>query len=255
MLGANMPWLATISAGVLDLLLPRHCAVSGRPLLDDEPGDIAPEVLREVELSGADYCRRCGAPQGAGVGVISGCLSCQAVRTGFGTREIVAAGRYRGALEDICLALKFGNQRRLGKLVAAWLVPLLHERGVAARIDCVVPVPLSATRRLQRGYNQSAEIGHEIARLLEKPWRGHVLRRLKHTDRQALLSLAQRRANVAGAFKVRRGQKITGRRVLLVDDVMTTGATFAEAARTLKKAGAKAVYGAIAARAALGADA
>jgi competence protein ComFC len=247
-----MPSIAVLSSGLLDLLLPRHCAVSGRPLLDDEPGPVAPEVLRAVELCGPDYCSRCGAPQGTGVGVIRGCLSCKAVRAGFGTREIVAAGRYRGALEDVCLALKFGNERKLGKLLAAWLVPLLLDRGIASRVDCVVPVPLSATRRLQRGYNQAAEIGREVARLLEKPWLEHALRRMKHTDRQALLSVAQRKANVKGTFKVRDAAQTKGRTVLLIDDVMTTGATFAEAARTLKRARAKAVYGAIAARAALG---
>jgi ComF family protein len=115
-------------------------------------------------------------------------------------------------------------------------------------------VPLSALRRLQRGYNQAAEIAGHVARMLDTSLLDNELTRAKPTERQALLSVAQRRKNVESSFKIRRGQNITGRTFLLVDDVMTTGATLAEAARTLKRAGAKAVYGAIAARAALGSD-
>ncbi|MBK8207090.1 MAG: ComF family protein [Planctomycetes bacterium] len=243
--------LQSLARGALDLFLPRHCAVSGRPLLDDDTGPVAAEVLRQADVAGADYCKRCGAPQGAGVGVIRECLSCQDVRDGFGTKEIVAVGRYAGVLEDMCLALKFGGERNVAKPLAAWLVPLLHERGVAARIDAVTPVPLSALRVLQRGYNQADLIARALK--LEKPL-VNVLRRTRPTDRQAMLSLAQRKANVDGAFMVRNAALVEGKVFLLVDDVMTTGATFAEAARTLKRAGAKAVYGAIAARAALGSD-
>jgi ComF family protein len=244
----------TIATGLLDFLLPRHCAVSGRPLMDDEPGPLSPEVMREVELAGADYCRRCGDPQGAGVGVISGCQSCEARSDGFGTREIVAAGRYQGVLEEMCLALKFGGERRVAIPLAGWIVPLLYERGIAPKIESVVPVPLSALRRLQRGYNQAAEIARQVAKHIGCPLLDGELLRANPTERQALLSVAQRRKNVAGSFKVRHADKVTGRTLLLVDDVMTTGATLAEAARTLKRAGAKAVYGAIAARAPIGRD-
>jgi ComF family protein len=223
-------------------------------LLDEDSGPVAPEVLRQVELAGADYCRRCGTPQGEGVGVISGCISCNEVRDGFGTREIVAAGRYRGVLEEMCLALKFGRERAIAKPLALWLVPMLHERGIADKVQAIVPVPLSALRRLQRGYNQAELIARELAAQLGKPLVAKALRRMKHTDRQALLSVAQRRKNVEGVFQARTPAAITGQTILLVDDVMTTGATFAAAARTLKKAGAKAVFGAVAARAALGED-
>jgi ComF family protein len=222
--------------------------------MDAEPGPLAPEVLREVELAGADYCRRCGDPQGAGVGVISGCQSCHAQRDGFGTREIVAAGRYQGVLEEMCLALKFGGERRVALPLAGWIVPLLYERGIAPKIEAVVPVPLSALRMLQRGYNQAAEIARKVAKHLGCQMMDGALIRAKPTERQALLSVAQRRKNVDGSFKVRHIEHVTGRTLLLVDDVMTTGATLAEAARTLKRAGAKAVYGAIAARAPIGRD-
>lgn len=243
--------------GVLDLLLPRHCAVSGRPLLEDEAGPVAPEVLREVIVASADYCTRCGAPQGPGVAVIKECASCRDYRGGFGTREIVAVGDYDGVLKEICLALKFGGEGRLADALAAWLAQLVFDRGLDIKIDVVVPMPLHVFRRFQRGYNQAELIAGPLARLLEKPLMPATLRRIGRTRRQAQLSAAQRKGNVRDAFEVRVGRTsdIAGRRVLLVDDVMTTGATLGAAARTLKKAGAKAVYGALAARAVLGSDA
>lgn len=247
--------LSSIVSGVLDLLLPRHCAVSGRPLLADEPGPVAPEVLRSVEVCGADYCTRCGAPQGAGVGVISGCTACEAYRDGFGTREIVAVGEYGGALRELCLALKFGGERAIAKPLAAWLAPMLEARGLLSKVEAIVPMPLHALREFRRGYNQAALIANELAALTGKPvW--NALRRLRHTQRQALQSAAQRKGNVDGAFAVRDTFKvrIEGKRLLLLDDVMTTGATLGEAARTLKRADAPVIYGAIAGRATPGGD-
>jgi ComF family protein len=237
--------------GLLDLILPRHCAVSGRPLVGDETGPVAPEVLREVEVAGADYCTRCGAPQGAGVGVIRECASCRDYRDGFGTREVVAVGSYEGVLKEMCLALKFGSERRLAEPLAAWLTQLCFDRGVADKIDVVVPMPLHVIRLFKRGYNQAGLIAARLAASLEKPLVKDVLRRVSATNRQATLSAAQRKSNVEGVFDA---APIEGKVVLLVDDVMTTGATIGAAARTLKKAGAKTVYAAVAARASLGAD-
>lgn len=246
----------SLANGFLDLLLPRHCAVSGRALLEDEPGPVAPEVLRELELAGEDYCTRCGAPQGKGIGVISGCASCNQYREGFGVREVASVGAYQGVLQEICLALKFGGERRLTRPLSAYLAQVLFDRGIAAKIDVVVPMPLHPFRRFQRGYNQADLIAAPVADAIGKPLLRDVLKRHGRTDRQALLSPLERRKNVEGVFDVHSGRTsgIKGKIVLLIDDVMTTGATLGAAARTLKKASAKGVYGAVVARASMNAD-
>lgn len=237
----------------LDILLPRHCPVSRRPLLADEPGPVAPEVLRAMAVCGPDYCSRCGAPQGPGVGVVAACDSCRAVRDGFGTTEITAVGRYTEPMRSMCKAMKFVNARDIARPLAAYLTQLLMDRGVAQQVDVVVPMPLHVLRRFERGCNQAELLAAPIARALAKPLLANAMRRTRGTERQARLSPLERRRNVDGVFVVRPAfvGTIAETSVLLVDDVMTTGSTFAAAAQALKTAGAKAVYGAIAARAAL----
>lgn len=246
---ARIPLLSA----ALDILLPRHCPVSRRPLLADETGPVAPEVLRALEICGADYCSRCGAPQGAGVGVVSGCDSCRDAKESFGTVEITAVGRYGEPLRSMCKALKFGNARDIAAPLAAFLAQLLLDRGVADKVEVIVPMPLHVLRRFERGCNQAELLARPLAQSLDKPILPQALRRTRGTDRQARLSPLERRRNVEGAFAVRPkfAPAVAGKAVLLVDDVMTTGSTFAAAARALKDAGAAAVYGAIAARAAL----
>jgi ComF family protein len=231
--------IRALHAGVLDLLLPRRCAVSGRPLRGDEPGPVAPEVLREVVIAGADYCTRCGATQGPGVGAVKDCRLCRDRRQGFRAREIAAVGDYSAPLKQMCLALKFGGERAVARPLGGWLAQLCFDRGIADRVDAVVPMPLHILRRYERGYNQAALIAREVAAGIGRPLWTEVLQRVRATSRQARLSAAQRRANVDGAFEVRAADSgaLKGRRVLLVDDVMTTGATLHSAAIALRRAG------------------
>ncbi len=108
------------------------------------------------------------------------------------------------------------------------------------RFDVVVPVPLYWRRRWQRGFNQSELLAYPIARRCGVPV-VRLLARSRSTRAQAGLSHSGRRGNVAGAFRLRRGRDVTGLRILLIDDVMTTGATAAACARVLKRGGARSV--------------
>ncbi|MDC1142837.1 phosphoribosyltransferase family protein [Planctomycetota bacterium] len=251
MIGAVIDTCKELGLAAVDVLLPRHCVVSGCALDSTELGEISADVLREIKTGGPDYCIRCGDSLGKGIGAVSECVSCRDNRSGFGTKQMVAIGQYEWPLQDICRALKFGGERRAAGTLALMLTQLLFERDVVDKLDVIVPVPLHILRHFQRGYNQSEEIAKSLASRLGKPLRIDVLTRPEPTKRQARLSRAQRKANVAGAFSCHPNVSLKGQTVLLLDDIVTTGATFAAAAKALKKAGAKAVYGAVAARASL----
>jgi ComF family protein len=141
--------------------------------------------------------------------------------------------------------LKFGRLDYLGGHLAAALVDGLGDR--LAGFDRVVPVPLHWRRRLARGYNQAEQIARPLAARLGLPC-APLLARRRATPPQSLLGKADRLANLRRAFRVPRPEKVRGLRILLVDDVATTGATLDAAARALKNAGAAAVIALVAGR-------
>jgi ComF family protein len=165
-----------------------------------------------------------------------------------------AAGHYDGALRQIIHAFKYERRRSLGRPLGAMLKAGAGERLQAT--DCAVPVPLSPWRRLHRGFNQAAD----LAGALDLPV-VHALWRTRATPPQTGLSAAARRRNVAGAFRLspllsprRREMLLAARVIVLVDDVMTTGATLAACADVLERAGAREVWTLTVARAATPGD-
>lgn len=143
-------------------------------------------------------------------------------------------GMYEGRLRKLIHLFKYGRIRPLARPLAAWLASALP---LDQRFEAVVPVPLHWRRRWERGFNQAALLARAVARRCGVP-SVRALRRRRATAAQAGLSHAGRRANVSGAFLARRDRRLAGRRVLLVDDVMTTGATASACAAALKRAGA-----------------
>jgi ComF family protein len=157
-------------------------------------------------------------------------------------------GVYDGLLRIVVLRLKDRRSEWLAELVADAWARASPDRFQALQLDAVVAVPLHPWRRLVRGYNQSEALARGLCGRLSLPLRPW-LRRVRHTPTQTGRPASARRANVRGAFAVRRGAVVAGRTVLLMDDVMTTGATASEAARALMSAGARAVTVAVLARA------
>jgi ComF family protein len=160
----------------------------------------------------------------------------------------LAIWEYQEPLPAIIHALKYGGTwkvaSQLGHEIAAQIIN--HEEFASA--DLLVPVPLHRLRRRERGYNQSQKLAEEISKFTRQPV-AMALHRVRNTRTQTALSATERRRNVRGAFRVRSGAAVLGRRVLLVDDVLTTGATAQECARTLGQAGASEVMLVVAARA------
>lgn len=160
-------------------------------------------------------------------------MLCRSGARGFD--EAYCYGAYAGTLRKLIHLFKYSGMRRLARPLGDLLWDALPRD---RQFDAVTAVPLHWRRRWQRGFNQSELLGKEIARRRGIPVM-RVLRRASATRAQAGLSNAQRRENVAGAFRARR--RVNGLRMLLVDDVMTTGATAGACARALKKAGARSV--------------
>ena len=166
------------------------------------------------------------------------CEPCQHRRPPFAYAR--AATLYRDAVREALHAFKFGGKtglcRPLGDLLADAGQTLLPE----PRMDCLVPVPLHPARESERGFNQSLLLARRLARRWGLPVE-KALRRVRPTRPQTDLSAGERRANVRGAFVIRRA-RVAGARVLLIDDIFTTGATAAECARVLlAEGGARAV--------------
>ena len=146
-------------------------------------------------------------------------------------------GFYEDELRELVHLFKYGRIQTLAKPLGRMLASALPRE---QNFDLIVPMPLHWRKRWRRGFNQAALLAREIGRRTHTPVR-HALRRVKDTAAQAGLTNAKRRQNVSGAFRARRNSVLAGQRVLLIDDVLTTGATAASCARALHLAGAREV--------------
>lgn len=248
-LTAPRPALPSVVAsplrGLASVIWPPHCGVCGVPTITSKQA-MCQSCAADIHLYGSDVCLRCGRGRGFGVGLAPQCAECEKESESWPFDLIVAAGPYRGVLRDGIRSLKFRAQLRLARPLGAWLAMALWSRG--ASVDAVVAMPLSGARRRERGFNQAELIAREVAKLLEVPLLPAVLRR-KDAPPQFSLSEAERLENLKGRFSPgKRARAVTGRRVLLVDDVLTTGATARAAAKVLKQAKAAAVIVAVVAR-------
>ncbi|SRR5579883_2604670 len=161
----------------------------------------------------------------------------------------LAAFEYGGPVAEAIVRLKYGGRPDLARPLADLLWRALRPHGARLRGVAVVPVPLHPSRLAERGYNQSALIAARLARRLEATFLPLALARVRHTPAQATLDRAARMANLAGAFRARQPERVRGARVLVVDDVRTTGATVDACTRSLLQAGAAWVAHAVVARA------
>lgn len=234
---------------LLDLLLPPLCP-SCRNLVA-EPGSLCPDCWKGMDFLAQPFCQRCGLPFSfdAGDGEALVCAACLDDPPPW--REARSVLRYNDASKGLILAFKHADRTDLAPALARWMAragtPLLD------RAEIIVPVPLHWTRLFARRFNQSALLAHALGRIARMPVAPDLLTRTRRTASQGHLKRGERFGNVKGAFAVRPRQlaEIQGKTVLLVDDVLTSGATAKECARILLKAGAKEVDMLTVARAAL----
>lgn len=236
--------LREVLAALIHLVFPEPCHVCGRPLDWERRSALCSACWAGLERMPTGGCRRCGSPYGT-VATAAGasaplCQRCREVRDDFLVARAPLRYRQDGAARAAILLAKHGGRLALLRHLARLLADETPRYLTPADWDLLVPVPLHWRRRWQRGFNQAEVLARAVGRAHGMPVDGRALVRTRATDPQQG-DPAARRANVRDAFRIRRSRRVSGRRVLLVDDVFTTGATANAAARALRAGGAAAV--------------
>jgi ComF family protein len=244
--------LLDAAESVFSTLFPADCRLCGLPLLNASRLPVCTDCLAKIEPFKDARCHICGEILfSAHLPEAAVCGECQRARPRF--ERAFAHGAYDGSLRDLIQLLKYHRIRTaavpLGEVVAGALLASHEELQQA---DVLVPVPLRISKSHLRGFNQAEEIARVTQKILRK--RGwelpiqNLLVRVRPTTSQTGLSRSQRRANVRGAFQIVSSGIASGRNIILIDDVLTTGTTAQECARILRRGGASRVWVATAAR-------
>ena len=213
-----------------DWLFPRACQVCGA-----SGGPVCGACEASLEWIRGPGCLQCGAPGRA----IRGCKDCVGKPMRFD--GAVALGVYSGGMRELILALKHRENRDLAGYFAGRLAIQVRESA-----DIVTCVPMSRLDFTLKGYNHAAALAEDVARIRGLAFDEHLLRKIRRTQKQKALQLPERLLNPQGAFEA--SERARGKRVLVVDDVLTTGATLSACALPLRNAGARAVRVAVVAR-------
>ena len=211
----------------LNWLFPPHCVCCGK-----EGKAVCDDCLSGMRPVGERICPKCGKPLGKG----RQCRLC--ARSDFRFQASRAPFLYEGAAAAMIKALKFSGCRNFAPVLADLMADLWQELQWTS--DLIVPVPLSRRRRALRGFNQSELIGARFSGRTGIPMDPNALMKVRHTKDQVGLNAEERRKNLLGSFAAEENL-VRGKRVLLLDDVMTTGSTFAECTSALLAAGADSV--------------
>jgi len=225
-----LPRLASLRRTALDLLFPCWCLGCGK-----EGSLICPFCRRKLPAITPPICPLCGIPQTDGI-VCSTCSShhhdIDGIRSPF---------CFEAAVRQAIHQLKYKNLRAIAKPLAELLGNYLDAHPIPGEV--LVPVPLHRRRLRERGYNQSELLARELGKLFKLPVIADCITRNKHTSTQArATSVAERRSNVSSAFTCR-NRNLQNKKIILIDDVATSGATLNACAATLKTAGAVSVWG------------
>jgi ComF family protein len=218
------------AGGLLSLLFPGRCRLCGTAV--QPPQRLCPECLEDLPWLNSG-CVRCSLPLPATSGDLL-CGRCQQQAPGFD--RTLAAFHYQPPIDYLIKRLKFSGELALCPFFSRLLAERISSQA-GPLPDLILPVPLHHTRLRKRGFNQSTELARRLGRSLDIHVDNRLCTRTRSTHPQSLLPRAERRSNMRGAFRVNRA--LAASRVAIIDDVMTTGHTSCELARTLKQAGAE----------------
>lgn len=221
------------------IFFPSFCELCSSLL--ESPGErvVCRSCWEGIRTSFPSYCLCCGRFfESSGEPHL--CQDCLKKRPPFSCHR--SCTRYRGEFKDIIILLKYRHYQVLGGDLAQFIYRVLGEEDeLWWSVEAIIPVPLHSKRKRQRGFNQARLIAKELSKLKEIELVEDCLVRIKNTPPQTFLDEGERESNVSDAFRVRKGENIKEKVVLLLDDVYTTGATIRECSSVLREAGAKEV--------------
>lgn len=221
-----------IGRAIVDGVLPPRCLACGATVA--EPNALCSQCWASMTFFAPPWCAKCGLPFPHPMGADAVCAACARERPSWDRAR--AALRYDKHSRHLVLALKHGDRTHLGPALGRWM----HRAGAELLdgADLIAPVPLHWTRLFARRYNQAGLLAHAVHAAGGPPVAPDWVTRRRRTPSQGRLGPAARARNVRGAFALRAGRSIKGKRIVIIDDVLTTGATVEECARVLRRAGA-----------------
>lgn len=220
----------------LDLLFPRNCQACGQPLTEKEHGVICGVCLATVKWIEPPCCLRCSLPFCGAVEGPFECGYCKEMEFHFS--GAVAAALARGVVRLAIHEFKYNGKLYFAPHLVDWIVTAGCARVDWSAVDGIVPIPLHPRKQREREFNQAEILADALGKAFKKPVWNRCLRRVRDTPTQTHLNRQERIANLRRAFAVRPDTALKRARVLLVDDVFTTGATLDACAKVLRKAGA-----------------
>ncbi len=236
MFWAHLTGVFEILAGaLLDFIYPPYCCLC-RSRLQQGEKVVCEDCWGEVKPLGGPFCPNCGYPVEPDA---DGCPMCR--QRGWSFQRVKILTDFEPAVQQLIHLLKYRGKRSVGTRLGVMLGQTLRSRPRWQKADLIIPVPLHKSRLRERGYNQSFLIGKALSEELQKPLRPELLVRRRSTRSQTKLNVTERIENVSGAFRVNHPEQLDDKRIILVDDIITTGATADACSRSLLNAGAKEV--------------
>ncbi len=227
--------IRSVVEGPIRLLYPEACQVCAESSASPQDGFICENCLQGISRIKFPYCNCCGLPFEGDLDHAFQCPNCHEVRLYFETARSACVAN--SLMLDLLHRYKYGHARWLEPLFERLLGEAVSNQIAADEYDLVIPLPLHPVRKRERGFNQSGVLARNLAKRIQLPCVEDAVKRVAHTQSQTMLTRKERAANVAQAFEVVDGKRIKNRRVLLIDDVLTTGATASECARVCLQAG------------------
>ena len=228
--------LTSLISGLTDLIFPRNCILCHQYDEETDKNPLCRSCQEKIPYNHPPFCLRCSrhlevySPEGL-------CPDCQKRLLNFDLAWGFTV--YKPPMQELIRSFKFQNKTSLRKTFAHIARTFLARYPISLQeFDALIPMPLTQTRLRERGYNQALLLAEELSQILRLPCLTDQIERIWHTARQSDLGEKERWTNILGAFRMKPLSTVTGLKILLVDDLLTTGSTASEAARTLKAAGA-----------------